>query len=65
MCTFLPKFHCELNPIEMVLLLFISIMSAKMSMYSTGVGASTGIGKSRKPILGWHERLHMSVLMHA
>ena len=53
-CTFLSKFHCELNPIEMVCLLFISLMSAKMSIYSTGIGASIGIGKFRKPILCWN-----------
>jgi len=65
MCAFLPKFHCELNPIEMVCLLFISLMSAKMSIYSTGVSASISTGKFRKPILGWHGGLHASVLMHA
>ena len=40
-------------------------MSAKMSMYSIGVGASISTGKSRKPILGWHGGLHASVLMLA
>jgi hypothetical protein len=65
MCIFLPKFHCELNPIEMVCLFFTPITSAKMSMHSTGVGASIGTGKSRNPILRWQERLYMSVLVHA
>ena len=65
MCAFLSKFHCELNPIKMVCLLFISLMSAKVSIYSTRVGVSIGIGKFRKPILEWHGGLHVSVLMHA
>src|SRR6266850_1709021 len=43
-CTFLPKFHCELNPIEMVCLLFISLMSAKMSIYSTGICYARTLG---------------------
>ena len=41
LCLFLPKFHCELNPIEMVsVLLLFKIYSTDNIQFSTGVGAS-------------------------
>lgn len=49
-CLFLPKFHCELNPIEMVGEESTTILySGLMVHFSIGDGASTGTGKlSRK-----------------
>ena len=42
--AFLPKFHCELNPIKMVFFYFFIFISTQYS-YSIGVGANTGTGK--------------------
>jgi hypothetical protein len=36
-CIFLPKFHCELNPIEIVFMKFTNLLSI---YYSIGVGYS-------------------------
>ena len=40
-CIFLPKFHCELNPIEMVSIFYFVFPLLLNMHYSTGVGAST------------------------
>ena len=41
-CIFLPEFHCELNPIEMVSQIFINLSTV---IFSTRVGANTTIKK--------------------
>jgi hypothetical protein len=64
MCVFLPKFHYELNPIEMVNLLFISIKSIK-TIYSTGAGASGTTMRFIRELLQKQKGLHMNLLMHA
>jgi len=48
-CVFLPKFHCKLNPIEMVFIFHFKSITLLMLCYSIGVGVSTGIEKSKKP----------------
>jgi hypothetical protein len=50
-CMFLPKFHCELNPIEMVCSIhFKHMIQVLIKTVSTGVGANTVIGRwKRKP----------------
>ena len=47
---FLPKFHCELNPIEMVFTIIHSkyLIQVLIKNLSIGVGANTVIGKSRR-----------------
>ena len=49
-CIFLPKFHCELNPIEMVFTIIHSkyLIQVLIKNLSIGVGANTVIGKSRR-----------------
>jgi hypothetical protein len=47
-CLFLLKFHCELNPIEMVCNSFLVFDSVTNLLYSTGAGASISIVKSQK-----------------
>jgi hypothetical protein len=52
-CIFLPKFYCELNPIEMVsnsLTFFFKILLIKQ-LFSTGDGVNTGIENIRRQIL--------------
>lgn len=50
LCVFLPKFHCELNPIEMVRVLNdIYIANYRLTVrYSTGAGANTDTGRSTR-----------------
>lgn len=69
-CIFLPKFHCELNPIEMVQLLIDSNHLNShylLDIYfcSTGVGANIGIENTRKPTLQPRKREQSRFLMHA
>jgi hypothetical protein len=48
-CLFLPKFHCELNPIEMASSrLDLSVSSCAESHLSIGDGANTGTERSRR-----------------
>ena len=51
LCLFLPKFHCELNPIEMVCIYFTSSCSSLLHYSSTGAGASIDIVKCRSQTL--------------
>ncbi|KIJ94937.1 hypothetical protein K443DRAFT_106696, partial [Laccaria amethystina LaAM-08-1] len=45
-CIFLPKFHCELNPIEMVSLnTFLIANFVLILLYSIGDGLNTDIDK--------------------
>jgi hypothetical protein len=58
-CVFLPKFHYELNLIEMVSLLSnCAIFSVLIIKYSTRGGVSIITGRSQRPILlqqrQWH-----------
>ena len=46
-CLFLPKFYCELNPIEMVSQLLLTILNNANS----GAGANIIIKSTPKPIL--------------
>ena len=41
---FLPKFHCELNPIEMVSNIFIWNKPTKLKAFSIGDGSNIAIG---------------------
>ncbi len=54
-CIFLPKFHCELNPIEMVSL-FINLNSST-NFVSIGAGANTGIVKKKRKTLHMQRNL--------
>ena len=45
-CIFSPKFHCELNPIEMVCIQSLQIQMFNSYFHSTGAGAN--IGTERK-----------------
>ena len=65
-CIFLPKFHCELNPIEMVSssLLFVIEDHQLIRWLSTGDGASIDIGRHQKKTLLWQKRKLLGFLMH-
>jgi hypothetical protein len=48
LCIFLPKFHCELNPIEMVSTSHTSLLTTSLiQLNSIGDGANTAIGRQR------------------
>jgi len=52
-CMFLPKFHCELNPIEMVCIIHSKhVIQVLVKSVSTGVGANTTIRRWRRKPLG-------------
>jgi hypothetical protein len=68
LCLFLPKFHCELNPIEMVCSLFLSFHSLCSITYltgSTGAGPNTVTDKFRRQHLNRQRQLQSSAWMHA
>ena len=44
-CIFLPKFHCELNPIEMVFIIYFKCNTMLINHISIGDGVNTGIVK--------------------
>jgi len=64
-CIFLPKFHCELNPIEMVFYLFNFPIILVNYICSTRAGSSTGIGRFIKLDLRMQRNMHTNALMHA
>ena len=65
-CLFLPKFHCELNPIEMVhSLSFIFVYFSYLVFYSTGGGASTVIDMQRNQISLQQSKLQSKFSMNA
>ena len=66
-CLFLPKFHCKLNPIEMVCLLSLSCyyISYITFLYSIGDGANTAIDKQRNWILQQQRKLQSRSSMNA
>lgn len=49
LCIFLPKFHCELNPIEMVFYIFSPALISLTIFHSTGDGQSTDTEKFPNP----------------
>jgi hypothetical protein len=59
-CIFLPKFHCELNPIEMVSFQFSSMDTSISWICSTGVGLSTDIAKLLKRHLMMQRKLQLA-----
>ena len=65
LCIFLPKFHCELNPIEMVGLFYLLLYFPVSNVYSTGVGVNTGTGKLTKQHLKVQRKQHKSPLIDA
>ena len=66
-CIFLPKFHCELNPIEMVSSTSVILNKDHqlINWLSTGDGANTDIGRHQKQILQGQKRKLLMFLMHA
>ena len=64
-CIFLPKFHCELNPIEMVSLIN-SVFQDDFNIlcFSTGDGASTGTGRKTRKAMQMPRRLPANGSMH-
>ena len=64
-CVFLPKFHCELNPIEMVFYLFNFPIILVNYICSTGAGPSTGTGRFIKLDLRTQRNVHANALTHA
>ena len=62
---FLPKFHCELNPIEMVSEIYHAVNAAEPLEISTGAGVSTSIGRLRSGHLSKPKLLPCHALMHA
>jgi hypothetical protein len=65
LCIFLPKFHCELNPIEMVSNFFLYSNSDLTEKYSTGVGANTVTARLRRTLLIKQRKLPLIALMLA
>jgi hypothetical protein len=63
LCLFVPKFHCELNPIEMVCNLFNSY--SIIYIYSTGDGPSIATARSRKTLLIKPRQRRLTALMLA
>jgi len=64
LCIFLPKFHCKLNPIEMVCFYFIPLLSA-LNPYSTGAGVNTDTGKFIRTNLRKQRRSRVNPLTRA
>lgn len=68
LCMFLPKFHCELNPIEMVSCIyfcsFLCVLSLTNTSFSIGDGLSTGIVKSTRKNSRTRRFTPNSVSMH-
>lgn len=62
LCIFLPKFHCELNPIEMVSNFFLYSNSDLTEKYSTGVGANTVTARLRRTLLIKQRKLPLIAL---
>jgi len=62
-CIFLPKFHCELNPIEMVceFQLHLQLLTLK---YSTGAGLSTATVKFKRKPSKIQNRPHLQHLVN-
>jgi hypothetical protein len=64
-CLFLPKFHCELNPIEMVSSCKLTLYSHHLCHYSTGAGASTDMKSTPKRTSRQQKKGQFRYLMHA
>ena len=64
LCILLPKFHCKLNPIEMVCFYFI-YWYLILNVYSIGAGANTSTDKFIRRHLQMQRALHANVLMGA
>ena len=60
-CIFLPKFHCELNPIEMVSF-FSLFFYGMLILFSTGAGASIGTVKFTKSNSRMQRKWHSNAL---
>jgi hypothetical protein len=63
LCVFLPKFHCELNPIEMVCFILFYFYLVDKS-HSIGAGANTGTDKFTRIALRKQRRPRANALMH-
>ena len=61
-CIFLPKFHCELNPIEMVSITLI--LSKAVLMYSIGVGVNTDTASISSALLMMPRPPHSHIWIH-
>jgi hypothetical protein len=62
-CVFLPKFHCKLNPIEMVCFILFYFYLVDKS-HSIGARANTSIDKFTRIALRKQRRPHVNALMY-
>ena len=65
LCVFLPKFHCELNPIEMVCIFSSQVQFIYIESCSTGVGAKEDTEKFTSQNLQMQRKVPLKLSMCA